>query len=188
MSLFTSNRERRLWLWTLVAVLGIYATLGLAQTMAGALRDRGLITAAFNVGLFLIAAAVVVHGLRTRPALFEVAIVAGIAAIYLMVMLRMVVPEERSHLIEYSIVALLIFEALRERKKQGKHVPVPALLAIGGTTLIGIIDECLQFFIPNRVFDWFDILFDFLASVMAVSGSQVLAWARQRFTKKERSA
>ena len=41
MSLFTSDRERRLWLWTLAVVVAIYSTLGLAGTLAGALREQG---------------------------------------------------------------------------------------------------------------------------------------------------
>lgn len=54
---FSSKRERRLWLWALVVVLAIYATMGLAQTLAGALRDRGLISNGFWLGLSLIGAA-----------------------------------------------------------------------------------------------------------------------------------
>ena len=42
MSLFTSNRERRLWLWTLAVVAAIYSTLGLASMLAEVLRERGM--------------------------------------------------------------------------------------------------------------------------------------------------
>ena len=185
MSLFASDRERRLWLWALVAVVAIYATLGLARTLAGVLRDEGLIGAAFWLGLLLIGAAVVVQGLRTKPSGLEIGIGLGIAGVYLIAFLRMFVIEERSHLIEYSVVALLIYEALKERARHGRRVPVPWLLAIGATVLVGVIDECLQFFIPSRVFDLFDILFNFIASVMAVGGSAALAWARRRVGKAQ---
>ena len=37
---------------------------------------------------------------------------------------------------------------------------MPALLAIVGTTLAGVLDECIQFFVPGRTFDWFDVLGD----------------------------
>ena len=36
---FSSERERRLWAWTLAVVVAIYSTMGLARTLAGALRD-----------------------------------------------------------------------------------------------------------------------------------------------------
>lgn len=130
MSLFTSARERRLWFWTLVVLVAIYSTLGLATTLAGALRDRDLISTAFWIGLFLVGAAVVVQGLRSRPRGAEIGIALGVAGAYLIAFLRMASPEELSPLIEYSVVALLIHEAFLERVSQGRRVPVPALLAL----------------------------------------------------------
>lgn len=178
-SIFSSARERRLWLWTLVVVLGIYATLGLARTFAGALRDRGLISNGFWLGMLLIGIAIVLMALRMRPSGIEIGVGIGIAGVYLIAMLRMAIPAERSHLIEYSVVAIFIYAALQERVSQGRTVPFPALLAIVLTTLTGVLDETIQFFLPSRVFDLFDILFDFLASVMAVGASVALGWARQ---------
>lgn len=185
MALFTSSRERRLWIWALVVVVAIYATLGLARTLAGLLRERDLITAAFNVGLLLIVAAWVVQGLRKRPGGTEIGIVLGILGAYLIAFLRMTVPEERSHLIEYSVVALIIYEALRERARQGRRVPVPGLLAIAMTSLIGLVDEGIQAVLPSRVFDLFDLGFNTLAAVMAVTSSAALAWARRRSGKPD---
>ena len=62
MSLFTSDRERRLWLWTLAVVVAIYSTLGLTRTLAGALRDSGLLGAAFALGMLLVGATIVMQG------------------------------------------------------------------------------------------------------------------------------
>lgn len=178
-TLFSSKREKRLWFLTGIVVLGIYATLGLAQTWAGILRDRELISTVFWVGLFLIGAAIVVQGVKQRPGGLEIGVWLGIAGVYIIALMRMAIPEERSHLIEYSVVALLVHAALTERVRQGRHVPMPAILAIVITTLIGLLDESIQAIIPSRVFDLFDILFDFLAAVMAVTGSVAIAWARR---------
>ena len=180
MAFFSSPRERRLWIWTLVVVVAIYSTLGLARTLAGVLRERDLITAGFNLGLFLIAAAIVVQGLRKRPGGTEIGVALGVAGVYVIVLLRMAVPEERSHIIEYSVVALLIYEALRERASQGRRVPVPAVLAILATSLIGLLDEGIQAVLPSRVFDLFDVAFNALAATIAVLASLALAWARRR--------
>lgn len=179
MSFFTSNRERHLWLWTLVVVVAIYSTLGLARTLAGVLRDRDLISTSFWLGLLLVGAAIVMQGLKTRPGGAEIGVMLGIAGVYLIAFLRMTIPEERSHLIEYTVVALFIYEALTERASQGRRVPVPALLAILATALVGVLDECIQAFLPSRVFDPRDILFNILAGVMAVAASVVLGWARR---------
>lgn len=57
---------------------------------------------------------------------------------------------------------------------------MPALLAIVIAALVGVLDECIQAFLPNRVFDPLDILFNVLAAVMAVTASAALAWAQRR--------
>jgi putative flippase GtrA len=183
-TLFSSDRERRLWTWTLVVVVAIYSTLGLARTLAGMLRDRGLLNATFVLGMALIGLAVVALGLKIRPRGAQIGVALGVAAVYLLVLARMGVPEERSHLIEYSVVAAFIHEALIERRNQGRHVPLPGLLAIVATTLVGVVDECIQLLLPSRVFDWFDMLFNFLAALMAVSAGAALRWARGRWPRR----
>jgi hypothetical protein len=180
MSLFTSDRERRLWLWTLAVLFAIYSTLSLASTLAGELRDRGLIEASFWLGLFLVGAAVAFLGLRTGPSGLTVGVALGVAGVYLIAFLRMTSPEERTHLVEYTMVALLIYEALKERAGNDRRVPVPALLAIGTTALLGVLDEGIQALLPSRVFDPIDILFNALAGLMAVLANVALAWARRR--------
>ena len=90
MKLFTSNRERRLWLWTLATVVAIYATLGLARTLAGILRDHNLLGAAFVVGMLLVGATILTQGLKTRPGGAEIGVALGIVAAYLMVFVRIV--------------------------------------------------------------------------------------------------
>ncbi len=179
-SLFSTDRERRLWAWTLAVVVAIYSTLGLAGTLAAALRNRGLFDAAFGCGLLLIGAAIATIALKTRPGGAEIGVAFGVAAVYLMVFLRMAIPEERTHLIEYSAVAIFTYEALAERASQGRRVPVPALLAVLAVSLIGVLDEGIQAFLPNRVFDPLDIGFDVLAGVMAVIASLALGRARLR--------
>ena len=183
MAFFSSKRERRLWLWTLAVVAAIYSTLSLARPIAEALRDLGLLNAFFISSMLLVGATVITQGLKTRPGGAEMVVALGVAAVYLLLFTRMTMLEERSHLIEYSVLALFIYEALLERASQGRHVPVPALLAILASSMIGTLDECIQFFLPNRVFDSEDIVFNILASVTAVSASAALNWTRRRFGK-----
>jgi ribose/xylose/arabinose/galactoside ABC-type transport system permease subunit len=152
-SLFISDRERRLWTWTLVVVVAIYSTLGLARMLAGELRDRELLDASFLLGMLLIGAAIVTLALKTKTGDVEIGIALGVAAVYLLVFLRMAIPEERSHLIEYGVVAVFIHEALRERASHGRRVPVPALLAVGATALVGLLDKVIQGLLPSRVFE-----------------------------------
>ncbi len=180
MNLFTSNRERRLWLWTLGVVAAIYSTLGVAGTLAGALLERGLLDDSFMLGMLLVAGAVFTQRVKTRPGWSELGVWLGVAAVYLMVFLRMGIPAaERTHLIEYGVVAAFIYEALTERASRGRRVPAPALLAVLATAVAGAIDECIQAVLPNRVFDPVDIVFNVLAGVMAVAASVALGWGRR---------
>ena len=54
---------------------------------------------------------------------------------------------------EYGVVAVFVYEALTERASRGRRVPVPALLAALATSLLGVLDECIQAFLPSRVLD-----------------------------------
>ena len=77
MTLFSSRRERRLWLWVLAVMVAIYATLGLAQRLAETLRERGLLDISiglFLLCMFLVAVTVVTQGLKVRPGGAEVAV------------------------------------------------------------------------------------------------------------------
>ncbi|WP_420441997.1 VanZ family protein [Candidatus Palauibacter sp.] len=186
---FSSRRERRLWIWALAVVVAIYATADLARTIADALRESGLLELTptlFSGGMLLIGAMILVQGLRERSRGVEVGFALGVAAIAVIGFARGIEAAERSHLIEYAVLALIVHEALVERKGRGRRVPVPAVLAIAGTTLVGVVDECIQFFLPSRTFDWFDIGFDLLASVMAVGSSVALQWFR-RWLRRFRS-
>ena len=176
---FTSDRERRLWTWTLAVVAAIYSTLGLARTLAAVLGDSGVGAGLFILCCLLVLAAVVTQGLKAWPGGPEIGVALGVTAAYILVFVRMSIPTERSHLIEYGVVALFIHEALTERASRGRRVPAPALLAVLAATLIGVLDECIQWFVPGRVLDPLDMLFNALAAVMAVTASSALHRARR---------
>lgn len=179
MPLYRSNRERRLWLWAVAVVVAIYSTLGLAQTLAGILEEHELLDLAFFIGFFLVLATIATMALKSRPRGVEIGVVLGIAAVYLFVLLRMAIPAERSHLIEYGVLAVFIHEALLERASQGGRVPVPALVALLATAFLGLLDESIQHLLPNRHFQIVDVAFNALAGLMAIGASIALAWVRR---------
>ena len=174
---FTSRRERRLWLWALIVVVAIYSTLGLAGRLAEVLGEHPSLPAVFFFLMLLTVAAIVGSGLKRRPGRRDVWIALGVTAVYGMMVLRMgVSPAERTHLMEYSVVAVLIYQALRERSENGRRVPVPAVVALGATVLVGWIDEGIQAVLPNRVYDNFDVFSNFVAAVIGIVTSVVVGW------------
>ncbi len=179
MIVFTSDRERRFWLWALAVVVAIYSTLSVARRLSGALANSGLLGAFFVLALLLVIATIVTQGLRTRPGGAEIGVGLGITAAYLLVVVRMAIPE-RTHLIEYSVLAVFIYEALSERRRNGRSIPAPPLLAWVVTALLGWLDEAIQAVLPDRVYDLRDVGFNALAALMAIGSSYILAWTRRR--------
>ncbi|GJM29599.1 MAG: hypothetical protein DHS20C17_22340 [Cyclobacteriaceae bacterium] len=184
MSLFTSSKEKKLWLYALLVCVAILSTLALGRPLQEMLRDQNIQAVFFLLGMILTAATVTVHGLSVRPGKTEMSIWFGLAAVYLMFIFRMGAPE-RSHLIEYSVLAIFIYKALLERLRDNSHFLLPALIAFAATTVIGVFDESIQKLLPSRVFDPLDMLFNSLAAFMAISGSIILQWARKKFRKNK---
>jgi hypothetical protein len=179
MSLFTSDRERRLWLWTLAIMAAIYSTLGLAGKLAGYLRERNLLGVSFALGILMVVATITAQWVKKRPGRREIWVALGVAATYFMAWVRIETPEERTHLFEFGLVAVFIYQALIERLRHGRRVPMPAALAVVTTALLGWLDEGIQAILPNRVYDVRDIGFNAFAGLMAIAASLVLARARR---------
>ena len=160
-------------------MIAIFTTLGVTQPLLASLRENGLLEPLFVLGMALIGAAIVVQGFRLRPNGVEIAVALGVVAVYLLLFTRMAIPEERTHLIEYGVVALLIYEALQERASQCRPVPFPAMLTVFLTALLGWLDEGLQAMVPNRFYDLRDVGFNALAGLMAVTATVLWTRARQ---------
>ena len=165
-SWFRSRREKVLWMLALGVILCIYATLGFASTLAGLLYNQSFAAFAFLTAMGLVFAAIVTQGFRVRPGGVEVGAIIGIATVVGMFFFRLAIPE-RSHVIEYCVVTLLVHEALVERWRGSAHTVVSAICAFVITSLVGAVDECVQLFLPNRVFDVTDIVFNCLAALFA---------------------
>ncbi len=184
MSLFTSVRERRFWYWAALVQFAIYATLGLTGRLVDFLVDRRLVDEAFVAGFFMLVAAILWSGLTASPKNRDVWVVLGVVAAFSMLFPRLFLTE-RTHLFEYGLVGVLVYQALLERRRNGRRVPVPALLAIVAVALLGWLDEGIQALLPNRVYDLRDVGFNALAGLVSVGGSAALHaarmwWARRR--------
>lgn len=176
---FSSARERALWAWALAAVVAIWTSLGPAAALAGALRERNLLRLALGVVVFFLVGAVARRWIMRRPRLADVGVAVAVALAYLLVGARMASWEERTHLVEYGVVAAIIHMALLERARNGRTVRGPAALAIGATAVLGLVDEGIQWMLPGRVFDPRDVFFNAFAGFMVVAARLALAPQRR---------
>ena len=183
MPLFTSGREKRLWLYVLIVLFAILSTLAFGRPLQEALRDQNIQAVFFLTGMLLTSVTVIISGLKVRPGKAEIATWMGIAAVYIMFNFRLGAPE-RSHLIEYSVLADFIHIALVERYGKGNRSLMVALLSFMITFIIGVFDESIQFFLPDRVFDPVDVLFNGVAAFMAVGSILLLQWMRKKARKE----
>jgi flagellar basal body-associated protein FliL len=159
--------------------------LGYTPIISDTLRSAGLLVPIFIAGLILIVAAVVAAALKLRVGTWEVAVLLGTGAAYALVFVRMELPEERTHILEYVLVALFVFEALNERSRNLGKPRAGAVMAVVIAASFGAIDEALQAALPNRVFDLRDIAFNTLAAVMAVAARTALGWARSKAASRK---
>ncbi len=181
MALFTSDRERRLWFWVAVVMVAIYTSLGPSQMVAAWLRERNLLRASLVAVLLLGGAFIAWRWMKTHPGWGEIGVGFGVTFAYLWALARVgVPPEERTHLIEYAVVAAFMYQALVERRRNGRSVPAPDLLTVLATALLGWIDEGIQWLLPHRVYDIVDVAFNFLAGVMVIFAALFLALVRRR--------
>lgn len=143
MAIFTSNIESRRWRYVVAILVAIFVGLIFGPAFQMFLLRPGVQLVLFLAGMILTAGVIILYGANLQTRKFEVVLWVGLAAVYTMLFFRLGVAE-RSHLMEYGVLAIFIHHALLARAYlQGRPVTT-ALLAFGLTIFIGLIDECFQ--------------------------------------------
>lgn len=163
-----------------MVLIGILSTLGPAQSLAQELRARNLLRLTMAAVLAPTLLVLAWRWIRTRPGKAEVAVALGTVFVFLWAWARVETPEERTHLLEYGILTVLVHRALLERQANGRLAKSPAVLAVVISVGLGLLDEGVQLFLPNRVFDWRDIGFNVFAVAVAMGARLAVAWVRRR--------
>lgn len=187
----TSSKEKRLWARAVACVLAIYCSTPVVRPVANYLRDRNLLRLAVATSFALAVIWIFRVLLRERLGRREVLVLGCVGLIYVVVLSRLPLPEERIHYLEYGILAGLIYSALLQRRFHQLEVSEkewdeqrfrelgPALAAIGFNALLGWVDEGIQAMIPDRHYDLRDIMMNTLAGTIAVFAMVVLHQARR---------
>ena len=153
------------WLWVGAWIFFIYASIPLARTIQEYIRDLGakavflwITYLAFGLATIAVIRAVRRKQISLSPwqALILLLILGAFS--WLTWSLRKN-PEEALHFVQYGVLSLLIFRALLRHISDWSIYILAAMLG----TFFGILDEIIQWLIPDRYFDYRDIGINALA-------------------------
>jgi len=160
--------EATSWLWAGCWLLFIYMTIPLARTIQEYVRDHGGKTLLLVVtfGAFAVAALLLIRSvwrgqLRCQPSgMIVLGMVFGLFCT--MTWNLRLNPEESLHFVQYGVLGILLFRALRHRLSDPSVYLVAALLGI----LLGLCDELIQWIVPRRFFDYRDVGINAMAGLL----------------------
>ena len=171
-----TREARRYRLAAAGCVAAIYASAYPVQFVLDFLRAHNLLRLSIAaIGLAAIGLAVALLA-RRRAGAREWVVLALIALAYLAVASRLEIVQERIHLVEYGVVALLVRRSLEPPGGGGEARASAAAFSV--TALAGLGDELLQGVLPNRHFDWRDVRLNAISGALALVAAIVLAAAR----------
>lgn len=156
------------WLLVLLSIAVIWATIPFARDVSdfvGKRWGRDL----FREGVMILVVAGVGAALLTVVRIAKLArrnflwlLLVGALLSYFTLGVR-ASPEETIHFAEYFVLGFLLFRALSHRMRD---VGIYAAALLLGAT-VGLVDEALQWFTPERVFDLRDVAFNALGTAMS---------------------
>lgn len=173
MSEATTALARPLGRWRRMVLVGallwwgsILTLLPFGRGINNALRSHNLLTLTVTIGMLLSAAAVAVVLVRLRRVgLMEwrqwrlTSLLLALLVVAAQLWPR---PEERWHVVQYGLLGVLVWGAIRLSRWQR---PVVAALVVSAC---GWMDEGVQAFIPERVYDPRDVVLNAAAGASAI--------------------
>ena len=159
----------RLWAIIWAYILAIYLSLPFMRALLGFLKDtvgRGNVGLVLNGALLVCGCMLLSMGLRRSwKTLLQVSIPIAIMAA---VAYQLHIPEERVHFLEYGLLGTLVQKTARQTTWM--QFGMGSLFVV----LVGVGDELLQWWLPNRVGDLRDVGMNALAGVLGVCMGKVL--------------
>ena len=172
--------KNRLWALIIIYVLFIYVSLPFFPSFIGVLRNLiskellNLLSLVLSISFFLLLS-VWIYNKKYKAKQFLLIISPLLLLTYLSLSLDVWV--ERIHFIEYAVLGLLISRTVDVRTLN-RIIYTGCLI-----TMLGAVDEIIQWFLPNRVGDMRDV---FMNSVGGLSGlwlGRFLFWEQQILEK-----
>ena len=159
------EREWLSWLYVALWTLLIFLTIPFARDLIDYVDNEwGPKALTYGGGVIMVFAAIatlVVVAKRPHMKLVNYASLLGVAGLfaYLIILLGVHKPEEAFHYLEYGLLSLLIYRAFTHRIRD--YSIYIAVVIVG--TIVGMLDESIQWITPHRYFDFSDIWLNFSA-------------------------
>ena len=162
MSILPWNKN---WIFALIVYVGILSSIFFSRSLNRLITEQ-LQLVVFVTGLVLTFIFTFVYGWFNKNKFLLSFLWIGVLIVMILIFLRLST-SERSHMFEYNILSVFIFNAFNHRitnsyMKSGIFTAITCLI-------LGILDECIQIFAPYRYFDWNDILFNGLVIICTIS-------------------
>ena len=151
--------------FTGVMLLGLPIFPIIAKTLAAAFPGVFKIATALFLPIALIALVLGIRQLSGKQSrVFFMYIVLLCTGFGILTRVMTITPLEQFHAVEYAVLAALVYRApAREVDLRSR-----CLTALTYTCLIGVVDEAIQYLLPNRVFDPRDIALNWGAGCFGV--------------------
>ncbi len=154
------------YIYVIIYTIAVYLTIPFARSAATFLSEHGLLKYSiyFLLSIFIITCCCLIFkyiGFR----LLNIISLAVFFPLYISIIQTYDVLAEKIHFIEYGVLAFLLYRALKKNIPSMLIYPVSLVIVF----LIGWGDELIQYFLPERVYEFRDVLLNVL------SGGLILA-------------
>jgi len=150
------KERQKNWMLVYAWVFLIYSTLYIARPICDFLKATVAFSAFVDIlciGLGAAALIGVVKKAKVFNALSYV-LLAVVLVSYANGLMTLQYPEEKIHFIEYGVLAFLVYRALA----LGAHSPKAYAQSFVIVTVLGLVDEGIQYLLPNRYFQVEDVV------------------------------
>ncbi|MFH1478523.1 MAG: VanZ family protein [Candidatus Omnitrophota bacterium] len=153
--------DRRYWVFSISWILLIYSTLYVVRPICNFLKRNTEFEFLILIGLLsvFIGIVIVFRKRLLEKQLSSKALFILVIILYAISLRYIEYPEEKIHLVEYGFLSYLFLKALKPSLK-GVLLYIAAFLL---TSIVGWIDEGIQYLLPNRYYQATDVLLNIIS-------------------------
>jgi len=157
--------HKRIWL-ALAYVLVGYCFIFVARPVVLFFRDLNLLRVLVTLiclATFYLLYRLILNNSRSNHN-FSLKWTFGLGAFYSVLLYFVERPEERMHFVQYGLLSPLLIFTLSPYLQRNKAIH--HFLSFALSASFGVIDECIQYIAPDRIFEWRDIYMNVAAAFL----------------------